>query len=96
VNRRDDPMLRAVRQTQARKEAARREGRRSVGHALGLFGIVGWSVALPTVLGIAVGVWLDRRDTPGVASWTLTLLLAGVALGCLAGGYWVWREANRA
>ncbi|MBL8252460.1 MAG: AtpZ/AtpI family protein [Candidatus Competibacter sp.] len=57
---------------------------------LGLVGMIGWSVALPTVLGALLGVWLDRVY-PGRFSWTLSLLLAGLALGCIAAWQWVDR-----
>lgn len=77
----------------ARKLKARREGDRGIWFGLGMMGLVGWSVAVPTVLGIAVGVWLDHR-TGGTISWTLTGLLVGVAAGCLNAWYWVQREGG--
>ncbi|HRD67004.1 MAG TPA: AtpZ/AtpI family protein [Candidatus Competibacter sp.] len=57
---------------------------------LGVLGIIGWSVALPAVLGALLGLWLDRAH-PGRFSWTLSLLLAGLALGCIAAWQWVDR-----
>lgn len=33
-----------------------------------MFGIIGWAVAIPTLIGVAVGIWLDRHypsPTPG-------------------------------
>lgn len=77
-----------------RKLHAREQSRRPAWFGLGMFGLVGWSVAIPTLLGIATGVWLDRR-WPGQASWTLTFLLIGVALGCLNAWYWVKQESRR-
>lgn len=77
-----------------RKLQARRERRRTAWFGLGTFGLVGWSVALPTLLGVALGVWLDER-WPGQVSWTLTFLLIGVALGCLNAWYWVNQESRR-
>jgi ATP synthase protein I len=59
-----------------------------------MFGLVGWSVAVPTVAGLALGIWLDARF-PGRASWTLTFLVVGVALGCLNAWYWVKQESRR-
>jgi ATP synthase protein I len=56
-----------------------------------MFGMIGWSVAVPTILGLALGLWLDRH-WPLHFSWTLTLLLIGVALGCLNAWFWVSRE----
>jgi ATP synthase protein I len=59
-----------------------------------MFGLVGWAVALPTVAGVALGVWLDHRF-PSRASWTLTFLLVGVLLGSLNAWFWVQRESRR-
>jgi ATP synthase protein I len=75
----------------ARKIRARRERRVGIWFGLGASGIVGWSVAIPTLIGVAVGVWIDSK-WPGGFSWTLMLLVAGVILGCLNAWYWVARE----
>ncbi len=77
-----------------RKLRARKEDRRSAWFGLGMFGLVGWSVAVPTLLGIAAGVWLDRR-WPGQVSWTLTFLIIGMALGCINAWYWIKQESER-
>lgn len=76
----------------ARKIKARAERDRSVWFGLGMFGLIGWSVAVPTILGVALGLWLDGLLDDRV-SWTLTFLLIGVALGCLNAWYWVKRES---
>lgn len=78
---------------EARKLRARREKERSIMFGLGMFGLVGWSVAIPTLIGIAVGIWIDRTY-PGPYSWTLMFLVIGVALGCLNAWYWVKRESR--
>lgn len=83
----------AVGRRARRKQKARTEGRRSAWFGLGMFGLVGWSVAVPTLTGIAIGVWADRR-WPGEVSWTLTLLIIGVALGCLNVWYWIKQESE--
>lgn len=74
-------------------ELARKHRRESAWYGLGMFGLVGWSVAVPVVAGVALGVWIDRR-WPGDISWTLTLLLAGAALGAFNAWYWVQREGR--
>jgi ATP synthase protein I len=58
---------------------------------LGASGLIGWSIGAPTVLGALTGVWLDKRH-PGARSWTLTLLLAGLCLGCVNAWLWISRE----
>lgn len=77
-----------------RKIRARKREDRSAWFGLGMFGLVGWSVALPTLIGAALGLWLDERF-PGETSWTLTFLLIGVALGCLNAWFWVRQESGR-
>jgi ATP synthase protein I len=76
-----------------RKLKSRAEGRRAAWFGLGMFGLVGWSVAVPTVAGLAVGLWLDAHY-PTRVSWTLTFLVIGVALGCVNAWYWVKQESR--
>jgi ATP synthase protein I len=91
---REDPLIDTVGRKEARKVRDRRRGRRGLAYGLGMFGVVGWSVALPTVLGIALGVWIDSR-TASPYSWTLMLMLGGLILGCFNAWYWVRREMER-
>ena len=79
---------------QERKLEARREGEHSAWFGLGMFGLVGWSVSVPALLGIALGLWIDER-WPSRFSWTLMLLVLGVCVGCLNAWWWVQRESNR-
>ncbi len=75
----------------ARKLKAQRHVTRTVWSGLGMMGLVGWSVAMPTLLGAALGMWLDARY-PGGRSWTLALLAAGLVLGCFNAWHWVAKE----
>lgn len=77
----------------SRKLQARRSGDRSAWFGLGMFGLVGWSIAIPTLLGVALGVWIDRR-WPSQFSWTLMLMVGGVVMGCLNAWWWVQREMD--
>ncbi len=87
-------LLEQVEAKEARKLRARRDKRRVAWFWLGMSGLVGWSVALPTVLGAALGLWIDRT-WPSRYSWTLTLLLFGVILGCLNAWFWLTQESRR-
>jgi ATP synthase protein I len=76
------------------KEARRMKARRqhtSVWFGLGTFGVIGWSVAIPTLLGLLIGAWIDA-NWPSRFSWTLMLLLVGIILGCLNAWHWIERE----
>jgi ATP synthase protein I len=58
---------------------------------LGMTGLIGWSVVVPTLAGVALGIWLDKHH-PGSHSWTLMLLVIGLAIGCLNAWHWVTKE----
>lgn len=55
---------------------------------LSAFGVIGWSVAVPTVVGALLGRWLNRL-APQPFSWTLALMLAGLVLGIIYAWRWV-------
>ena len=80
-----------VRIKAARKLKARRNRTPGVFFGLGMMGLVGWSVAIPTLLGAALGLWIDRHYAD-IHSWTLALLMAGLTLGCMNAWHWVARE----
>lgn len=86
-----DRLSRKVATEASRKMKARRRPDRGIWFGLGLFGVIGWSVAIPTLLCIALGVWLDAHWPAGF-SWTLTLLFVGIVLGCLSAWHWLSRE----
>jgi ATP synthase protein I len=75
----------------ARKLKARRRKSQGVWFGLGMMGLIGWSVTVPTLLGAALGIWLDKNH-PGDRSWTLALLVAGLTIGCLNAWHWVAKE----
>jgi ATP synthase protein I len=75
----------------ARKQRARRDGAADVWFGLGMMGLVGWSVVVPTLLGAALGLWLDKHHA-GRHAWTLALLVAGLLIGCLNAWHWVARQ----
>jgi ATP synthase protein I len=77
-----------------RKRRAREQSARSAWFGLGMFGLVGWSVAIPILLGIVLGLRMHAR-WPGRVSWTLPLLIIGVALGSLNAWYWIQQENRR-
>lgn len=75
----------------ARKLKAQRHVNTTVWSGLGMMGLIGWSIALPTLVGAVIGVWLDKQY-PGAHSWTLILLVAGLCLGCFTAWRWVDEE----
>jgi ATP synthase protein I len=69
-----------------RKLYAQNENKKSAWSGLGLFGAVGWSVVTPTLAGVALGIWMDKRYHQSF-SWTLSFLIIGLLVGCLT----AWR-----
>ncbi|MCF8485020.1 MAG: AtpZ/AtpI family protein [Rhodobacteraceae bacterium] len=81
-----DPLVREVRQEQARRAAWLREGDESVGRRLAQIGVLGWIIVTPMLGGIFAGRWLDARYDTGLF-WTAPLLMVGLGLG----GWFAWR-----
>lgn len=77
--------------SEKRKIKARRQPPRSIWRGFAVFGLIGWSVAAPTIIGAMLGLWLDRRY-PAAHSWTLTMLVAGLVIGCLTAWRWIADE----
>ena len=95
----DEPIKRPVKSgptfaEQVGAKAARRSKAQhhptQVWFGLGMMGLIGWSVAIPTLLGAALGLWLDKRHSSH--SWTLALLVAGLMIGCLNAWHWVAKQ----
>jgi ATP synthase protein I len=74
----------------ARKLKARKSTQ-GVWFGLGMMGLIGWSVVVPTLLGAALGLWLDNHH-PGKHAWTLALMVIGLAIGCVNAWYWVAQQ----
>lgn len=81
----DEVGAKAVRKLKARRS------NQGVWFGLGMMGLIGWSVVVPTLLGAALGIWLDDHH-PSAHSWTLALLVAGLVLGCVNAWHWVSKE----
>ena len=80
-----------VGEKEKRKLKALNNNNRSVWTGLGLFGMVGWSVAVPTLLGTLLGIWLDKKY-PEHFSWALTFLITGLIACCLIAWNWISKE----
>ena len=86
-----EKLERDVRRRERRKIRARGRKDESIWFGIGTFGLVGWSVTIPTVIGVLVGVWIDRK-WPSQYSWTLMLLFIGIVIGCYNAWYWVTKH----
>ena len=87
------PLYERVGERETRKIEARQAVTRGIWEGFAMFGIIGWSVAIPTLVGVAVGLWLDG-NFPSKHSWTLTMIVIGVVTGCLNVWRWVSEESR--
>jgi ATP synthase protein I len=89
-NKREE-FLKRIEEEEKRKIISRQRKAHGIWFGLGMIGTVGWSISVPILVGLALGIWLDS-NWPGRVPWTLTLLLVGLVLGLLNAWYWVMRE----
>jgi ATP synthase protein I len=87
----NEPTFAAQVGAKAVRKLKARQSTQGVWFGLGMMGLIGWSVVVPTLLGAALGIWLDKHH-PGKHAWTLALLVAGLAIGCLNAWHWVAKE----
>ncbi len=87
-------MQRLVLRKSLRRRRARLYNQDSIWVWLGTFGLVGWTVMVPTLAGLAFGVFLDDRVDSSL-SFAITFLIAGVGVGLSMAWYWVRQESDR-
>ena len=84
----DNHLITSIRRRTARRQRAEREGEPSLGRYLAQVGVLGWTIVLPTLIGMFIGRWLDQRLGTGIF-WTGPLLIIGVVIGCWAAWRWM-------
>lgn len=83
----EEELLKKIEKDSSKKIKSQEEGS-EIMFGLGLFGIIGWSISIPTLIGIALGIYLDKKFTQGF-SWTITLLFAGIVFGSFNAWHWI-------
>ncbi|OHB73293.1 MAG: hypothetical protein A2W17_09355 [Planctomycetes bacterium RBG_16_41_13] len=96
AQKKEDDVLKKFVAEVGKKESRKIKGRKeaklkTLWFGMGMSGIIGWSITIPTLLGIALGIWIDKK-WPSPISWTLTLLSVGIAIGCL--NAWRWMKMS--
>lgn len=77
-----------------RRRAKEEEEKQGIWFGLAMMGIVGWSVALPTLAGVAIGIGLEAlfpQFSPGII---IICILVGLGLGCLIAWFWIQQESQ--
>lgn len=72
--------LDVMRRKAERLEKARNNKQASPLLGFSTFGVIGWSIAIPTVVGAFLGSWLNDV-APQNFSWPIALILGGLVLG---------------
>ena len=93
-NRKEQDFFRNVNVREKRKIRSRGKNYDEVWFGLGMFGVVGWSVSIPTVIGAFVGIWIDLNWQGGY-SWTLMLIVLGLMVGYINSWFWIKRQRNK-
>ncbi|MBU3824904.1 MAG: AtpZ/AtpI family protein [Candidatus Oceanisphaera merdipullorum] len=86
-----DKAAEAMRRSAQRIKQARSTKHLSPLRGFGSFGIIGWSVAVPTVGGAFLGMWLDKV-APQSFSWPMALILGGLVIGIIIAWSWINKE----
>ena len=87
----------AIKQVQRKAEQMQKTRQRpaySPFQGFSAFGVIGWSVSVPTVLGAVVGKWLNNV-APQSFSWVLALMLAGLVIGIIVAWEWVAKKQDK-
>jgi len=86
TGKRKGAFLSAVKSRRERRERHKREGDPAFWGSVGMMGTIGWSVSIPTALGVLFGRWLDGRlDSAHV--FMVFFMLVGLGLG----SFTAWR-----
>ncbi|MDJ0921921.1 MAG: AtpZ/AtpI family protein [Henriciella sp.] len=93
-SRREKSLKRQVEQDVERRLRSRKSSHRSPWHGLTVFGLIGWTIVVPVLAGISLGLFLDATTDNGPA-WTVSLLFAGLTVGCVQAWRWMMREGGR-
>jgi len=91
VTIKNDRSAENIRRSAERMKQARSSPGPSPLRGLGAFGIIGWSIAVPTVGGAFLGLWLNRV-APQDFSWPIALILGGVVVGAIISWSWISKE----
>jgi ATP synthase protein I len=89
-----DRVEHAAQQAAQRERAGREEPEPSLGAHLGQIGILGWTVVVPTLLGLVLGHWLDRYFGTRVF-FSAPLLMVGAGVGLWSAWKWMHRQTRR-
>ena len=92
MSQKNDRSAESIRRSAERMKRARSRPAESPLRGLSAFGVIGWSIVVPTVGGAFLGLWLDQV-APQNFSWPIALILGGVVTGSLIAWRWIEKES---
>jgi ATP synthase protein I len=84
----DDRLADAARRAAERAQQGVEDPEPSLGTRIGQIGILGWTIVVPTLIGVFAGRWLDRTFATGVF-FSAPLLMIGAAIGFWSAWKWM-------
>lgn len=84
-----NPLADAVDTRRRRAERARAEGERTPWENVALIGALAWQIVVPTLIGTALGRWLD-----GLSGHRVLFSALGIVTGVSLGFWSAWRKAR--
>lgn len=88
-----DRLAAAARRAAEREKRGKETPEPSLGARLGQMGILGWTIVVPTLLGLVVGRWLDTQFSTGIM-FAAALLMLGSAFGLWSAWRWMHRAGG--
>lgn len=85
-----EKMCECIRVREERSERWKQEGERSLWQNLSMVGALGWLIVVPTLLGVALGRWLDGLFETGI-TFTGALIFLGISFG----SYLAWQRIRK-
>ncbi|WP_296706016.1 AtpZ/AtpI family protein [Rhodoblastus sp.] len=86
-----DGLAGAARRAEKRSREGAKNPEPSLGARLGQIGILGWTIVLPTLLGVFIGRWLDHTLATGVL-FSAPLIMIGAIIGLWSAWKWMHRS----
>ncbi len=93
LDKKEQEFQSTVKKKATRKLKAKLEEKNALWYGLGMSGIVGLLVIIPTLMGLYLGIFLDKK-IPTSYSFTLMGLLLGLMFGCLNAWIWITRKTQ--
>ncbi len=94
INNQQQRFAQKIGKHEALKIKAQNHNIQTIWYGLGMMGLVGWSISVPTLLGIFIGLFLDK-EFPIDKSWTLIFIILGLSLGCFNAWRWLRNEDRK-